>query len=600
MTVIKQQAEVTVTDYTDADHLTTWYRLTTSPTLPSAPSWATDAAAISGEGSTAADGWCRTEPGFSTSSGTPYLYECMQTVWGDGTCEWSSVQLSSSYEAAKAAYNEAQAAKQIATNYIFKTTGHDAWVCDENAGPNPSTGEAYGPSDANPTTGWRLGSVFELVKQGVSWFKLWVENNVAKLRLGRSDQGHLILDSDSVDLIADDGVSAATFGETSRVGKPRVANSMVTYIGKDEGGNRGLFEIVRWAGADSCYSYFKAVHDKKRNTDYVIIGSGSGTFPGYGIGAVALGDFARQGTGPTGQYAIAEGYNCTASGPQSHAQNYDTIAASSHQTALGKYNVEDANGTYAVIVGNGTGNSSIARRNAATIDWLGCAGLWHPEIIRGTAPSSDIYGGGGALKLVDKNGVQIGFVQPVQLANGTEAIQLGVGNSDSSDWNTLAIGYDSNDNKYVSISGRSEWRNALGASSGIWPVSVGGTGTADFATIASDHAGSNVKVPTSTYKSIASVQLAAGGTYILIGGVSFASNATGRRFTAMYTSETTPSDAYIRATGVTVTAVNGAQTRLHTSWIAAPPSNTTMHLLGWQNSGGDLNATGYLRAIRIA
>ena len=69
------------------------------------------------------------------------------------------------FKAAKAAHDEAS---QKATNYIFKSTGHDAWVCDEDAGPNPSTGEAYGPDTAKPTTGWRIGSVFELVKQGVS------------------------------------------------------------------------------------------------------------------------------------------------------------------------------------------------------------------------------------------------------------------------------------------------------------------------------------------------------------------------------------------------------------------------------------------------
>ena len=63
----------------------------------------------------------------------------------------------------------------------------------------------------------------------------------------------------------------------------------------------------------------------------------------------------------------------------------------------------------------------------------GYAMLLHPEIVRGTAPASDIYGSGGALKLCDKNGMQIGFIQSMQLTNGTEAMQLGVGNSDSSD-----------------------------------------------------------------------------------------------------------------------------------------------------------------------
>ena len=42
-----------------------------------------------------------------------------------------------------------------------------------------------------------------------------------------------------------------------------------------------------------------------------------------------------------------------------------TSAASENQTALGIYNVEDTNNTYALIIGNGTDSSN--RSNAATI-----------------------------------------------------------------------------------------------------------------------------------------------------------------------------------------------------------------------------------------
>ena len=68
----------------------------------------------------------------------------------------------------------------------------------------------------------------------------------------------------------------------------------------------------------------------------------------------------------------AEGGSSVASGTQSHAQNQATIAASEAQTALGKYNVADNNGTYAVIIGNGTASN---RSNALTVDWSGNAEL---------------------------------------------------------------------------------------------------------------------------------------------------------------------------------------------------------------------------------
>lgn len=85
--------------------------------------------------------------------------------------------------------------------------------------------------------------------------------------------------------------------------------------------------------------------------------------------------------------AHAEGHYTTAGGDYSHAEGYYTTAASARQHAQGKYNIEDADGKYAHIVGNGT--SDDARSNAHTLDWNGNA--WFMGEIEGTAvvlPSS--------------------------------------------------------------------------------------------------------------------------------------------------------------------------------------------------------------------
>lgn len=74
-------------------------------------------------------------------------------------------------------------------------------------------------------------------------------------------------------------------------------------------------------------------------------------------------------TTASGKRAHAEGLNTTASGYNSHAQNIGTKAASDNQTAIGKYNIEDANDDFALIVGNGTADD--ARSNALTVDWNG-------------------------------------------------------------------------------------------------------------------------------------------------------------------------------------------------------------------------------------
>lgn len=188
-----------------------------------------------------------------------------------------------------------------------------------------------------------------------------------------------------------------------------------------------------------------------------------------GINSNASGDGAHaegNGTSAAGNYAHAEGASTVASGDRSHTQNRGTVAASENQTALGKYNAEDSNNTYAVIVGNGTANN--ARSNALAVEWNGTTLLHNPNIERGVVPSSSVYGGGGTLRLVDKNGLQIGYFQSIQLSDGTEGFQLGVSNSDSTDWNTIQLAFDSNDNPIVSVSDADKWRNALGITDSGW------------------------------------------------------------------------------------------------------------------------------------
>lgn len=84
----------------------------------------------------------------------------------------------------------------------------------------------------------------------------------------------------------------------------------------------------------------------------------------------ATGDQSHaEGSGTaSGKYSHAEGSDTIASGQYSHAQNTGTKARSEAQTAIGKFNVEDTNNEYALIIGNGTYSN---RSNALTVDWNG-------------------------------------------------------------------------------------------------------------------------------------------------------------------------------------------------------------------------------------
>ena len=105
-----------------------------------------------------------------------------------------------------------------------------------------------------------------------------------------------------------------------------------------------------------------------------------------GVDTVASGTFAHaEGQDTTasgsrahaeGTYTVASGVNAhaeggyaVAGGISSHAEGHETIASSDYQHVQGQYNVEDAAGKYAHIVGNGTSNKT--RSNAHTIDWSG-------------------------------------------------------------------------------------------------------------------------------------------------------------------------------------------------------------------------------------
>jgi len=297
---IKAANEVTITDETDIDKLVTWYYLTTSAIAPSAPTTTETSSAPPSP-------WTANEPTFQAGTTTNYLYTCIQTQWKDGSCKWSTVQLSSSYEQAKQAWNKANAAQEnansanfreqriyksaasgttsmsgtttwitsvadtqnawtarrpkfsssypvlftatqrqtvqqqvagqgectcttpyidesaaVAGNYITKvSTGGDAWIHSEGHGPN-SQGEA-----TTSTYGWRIGSVFQLIRGGIDWFKLWLEEstNKIKMRLGREDSGHVVLDESGMEVFdydssANIAKSVALFGKNgARIGK---------------------------------------------------------------------------------------------------------------------------------------------------------------------------------------------------------------------------------------------------------------------------------------------------------------------------------------------------------------------------------------------
>ena len=115
---VKAKAEITLATIRDVQSVTRYYLLQSSTSsMPSKPTV-----------NPPTGSWGKTEPSY-TSGSTNSLYFTDLTVFSDGTFAYSDVSLSSSYEAAKAAYNKAVTAQENienlsvgGRNYILKSS----------------------------------------------------------------------------------------------------------------------------------------------------------------------------------------------------------------------------------------------------------------------------------------------------------------------------------------------------------------------------------------------------------------------------------------------------------------------------------------------
>lgn len=75
-------------------------------------------------------------------------------------------------------------AAESATTYITDIDNNGIFV-------HPNGG---GIDDTVTPTGWRISNVLELLRSGVSIIKAWIENGVAKFRIGKEDNSHFLIE----------------------------------------------------------------------------------------------------------------------------------------------------------------------------------------------------------------------------------------------------------------------------------------------------------------------------------------------------------------------------------------------------------------------
>lgn len=243
-------------------------------------------------------------------------------------------------------------ASKTASNYLTDISGGGVMVH-----PN-----------GDSTSGWSIASAIQLLKSGVSYIWAGLMNNIATVRVGKEAGGHTIIDENGMRIYGDS------------TGSTQIAN-LGYGSGTDSGGGT----------SDAPYYTLGVRESNSAIGNYSVVEGSGSTASGYsshaeGFVSYAIGAYSHaEGGGASAQGVIshaegggsvaigmgshAEGSGSHANGIASHAQNYNTVASSDYQTALGKYNEEDANDTYAVIIGNGTDKNH--RSNALAVDWDG-------------------------------------------------------------------------------------------------------------------------------------------------------------------------------------------------------------------------------------
>ena len=175
---VKAKAEITLYKIISVDKVVRYYLLQSS-TL-AAPSKPADGAVIGSN-------WSKTEPSY-TSGSTSTLYFVDQTVLSNGTLKYSEVSKSSSYEAAKEAWNKANNAQKTADSANSKIDGLQVGgrnlilnsKGDKKAGffKNFTVGDGFGEitlkskktySNIDITAGFLLGCRDYTVDEQVTW-----------------------------------------------------------------------------------------------------------------------------------------------------------------------------------------------------------------------------------------------------------------------------------------------------------------------------------------------------------------------------------------------------------------------------------------------
>lgn len=376
--MIKAKAEITISKIIDIEKTIRYYLLQSS----------TAAAPAKPTANPPGGNWVTTEPSYTQGS-TNTLYFVDLTVLSDNSFSYSDVSKSSSYEAAKAAYNKATNVEKTMTE--FKQTS-EGWQMNWDKilnGKDANTDEhtdyitfkdgniKLGDSESTKT--------LEISSENIQIYN--GEDSVASfgeyVLLGKTDNVHIIISKSGLkaygDATADpieeitwglftdfDGnlISAAHYGFGMLLSDPVNgfgSYSLVEGIRCEAGGiasHAEGYETIVTAGCSHAEGYRTVVnghssHAEGNQCRVTLNDDGNDVFSAHAEGhqTTASNNFAHaegcstiasgkgshaegNNTMATGEYSHAEGVNTGASGDYSHATNVGSIASGYNSTAI--------------------------------------------------------------------------------------------------------------------------------------------------------------------------------------------------------------------------------------------------------------------------
>lgn len=304
-------------------------------------------------------------------------------------------------------------------------------------------------------------------------------------------------------------------------------------------------------------------------------------------------------------------------------------------------------GNYAAIIGNGTADN--ARSNALAVDWNGnvliAGGVKNMSGTQLYANASHTHSylplaGGTMTGSLNINSANLNVFNGAIYKQSTNSAYDRDGAAPSSTfWSTMMTANDKDGNAYASLTtakrstsdggwndvglyvyshdGTNQIQNymilgikpdgtkrvAIDREPWIEALGIGGESSLTFS--------SNVSIPNSTYAVLKvtsggttydHLSLAA-GTWVITGGILYASKANGQRYICITTASgsTAPSSTEALDCAEYVDCNSTAtQVRLSTTRIVKITSTTNYYLKAWQSSGSALDAQGKLHAVRIA